>query len=220
MSAFQDDEYDDEYYESEIENNQSNSKKLLAIVFITLGLISSTVAANISIGNGRIEMGQGLYQIKACDQWVAIGLFPTAAIYSGKSRVQTMELIGLDPRLCKNVIFRIKMFKKSSPSTPLPLFTGVTGTDTNTATMTTGNVTQVSLYDSATVTYPTVSYNSYASKALTLVNMANANVGYDDTYHRISYYATAGTYRIYFVTPLCLMEDVDRITIESASLTS
>ena len=196
------------------------SRRLIGIIFIALGLVGTTVAANISLSNGRIEMGQGVYRIKACDQWVGIGLYPTAAIYGGKSRIQTVELIGLDPRMCKNVIFRIKMYKNTDLNNSLALFVGTTTTDTTTATATEGNVTQLSIYDTATVSYPSVTYDNYARRALTLVNQANVNVGYNDGYHSISYVAATGVYRINLVQPLALMEDIDEIRIESASLTS
>jgi hypothetical protein len=209
-------------FDDDVETPRSRGG-LLKIFLISISLVSTTIAANITINNGRIEMGQGLYQIKACDQWVAIGLYPTPADSNGLSKVQTMELIGLDPRLCKNVIFQIKMYKKTDLNTPLSLFTGVTGTDTTTAAVTTGDVTRVSIYDTATVSYVSggaVTYNSYAAKALTLVNMAGANVNYSDGYHRISYVSSTGVYRIFFTTPLCLMGDVDKVTIESATLPS
>ncbi len=196
------------------------SRRLIGIILIALGLVGTTVAANISLSNGRIEMGQGVYRIKACDQWVGIGLYPTAAIYGGKSRVQTVELIGLDPRMCRNVIFRIKMYKNTDLNTSLALFVGTTTTDTVTATAVEGNVTQLSIYDTATVSYPAVTYDNYARRALSLVNQANVNVGYNDGYHSISYVAATGVYRINLVQPLALMEDIDQIRIESASLTS
>lgn len=205
----------------ELENRTSSqraAKRILALGTILIGLIGATVAANISLGDGRLEYGQGIYRIKACDQWVGVGLYPTAATYGGKSRIQTMELVGLDPRMCRNVVFNIKLFKNTDLNTPLAIFTGTTGTDTTTALTTVGDVNQVTVYDSATVTYPTQSYITYASKALTLINKAGVNVGYDDTYHRISYVAATGVYRIYFYQPLCLMEDVDKVTIESSSL--
>lgn len=210
------DEYDEDF-----DGNQELSKRprrFLGIIFIVIGLVGTTFAANISIGNGRIEMGQGLYKITACDQWVAIGLNPTAAIYGGKSRVASMDLVGLDPRLCKDVVFRIKMFKDSDPETPLGIFEGVIGTDTATALAETGTVTSLMIYDTATVSYPTTTYNYYAARALTLINGAGVNVGYRDDYHRILYASATGVYGIIFYNPLALMEDVDRITIESSKL--
>ncbi len=212
------DEYDEEFTE-DMETSK-RPRRFVGIFLVAIGLVATTVAANLSLNNGRIEMGQGVYRITACDQWIGIGLNPTAATYGGKSRIASMDLIGLDPRLCKNVVFRIKMFKNTDLNTPLAIFEGVTGTDTATATTTIGNVNQISLYDTATVSFPTTTYNYYAARALTLINGAGVNVNYRDDYHRIAYAASTGVYGIIFTTPLCLMEDVDKITIESATLPS
>jgi len=212
------DEYDEDF-ESD-KDVSKRPRRFLGILLVSIGLVATTVAANLSLNNGRIEMGQGVYRITACDQWIGIGLNPTAATYGGKSRVASMDLIGLDPRLCRNVVFRIKMFKNTDLNTPLAIFEGVTGTDTATAATTIGNVNQISLYDTATVSYPTTTYNYYAARALTLINGAGVNIGNRDDYHRVLYATSTGVYGIIFTTPLCLMEDVDKITIESATLPS
>jgi hypothetical protein len=215
--------YDDDPYAEDFEESLEQSKRpkrILAIFFITLGLLGTTFAANISLNKGRIEMGQGLYQIKACDQWVAIGLYPTAATYPEGSRVDMIELVGLDPRLCKDVIFQLKLYDTATAQ--LPLFTGTIVSDTNTATIDTGTVRTISVYDTQTVSYDPLinnpTYPQYASKALTLVNEAGVNVGYSDAFHKITYYASAGTYRIKLLQPLCPMGSVVKVTIESARL--
>ena len=210
------DEHDEEFIEDV--DSSKRPRRFLGIVLVAFGLVATTVAANLSLNNGRIEMGQGVYRITACDQWVGIGLNPTAAIYGGKSRVASLDLIGLDPRLCKDVVFRIKMFKNTDLNTPLGIFTGVIGTDTVTATTETGTVTSLMIYDTATVSYPTTTYNFYAARALTLINGAGVNIGYRDDYHRILYASATGVYGIIFTNPLALMEDVDKITIESSKL--
>lgn len=210
------DEFDEDF--DGADERAKRPRRLVGIFLIAVGLIGTTIAANISIGNGRIEMGQGIYRITACDQWVGIGLNSTEAIYGGKSRVASIDLIGLDPRLCKDVVFRIKLFKQSDLNTPLGIFTGVVGTDTTTATAETGTVTSLMIYDTATISYPTTTYNYYAARALTLINGAGTNVGYRDDYHRIQYASATGVYGIIFYNPLCLMEDVDKITIESSKL--
>lgn len=210
------DEYDEDF-ESD-KDSAKRPRRFLGILLVAIGLVATTVAANLSLNNGRIEMGQGVYRITACDQWVGIGLNPTAAIYGGKSRVASLDLIGLDPRLCKDVVFRIKMFKNTDLNTPLGIFEGVIGTDTATATTETGTVTSLMIYDTATVSYPTTTYNYYAARALTLINGAGVNIGYRDDYHRIQYASATGVYGIIFTSPLCLMEDVDKITIESSKL--
>lgn len=210
------DEYDEDF-----EGNQDAAKRprrFLGIFLVAIGLVATTVAANLSLNNGRIEMGQGVYRITACDQWVGIGLNPTAATYGGKSRVASLDLIGLDPRLCKDVVFRIKMFKNTDLNTPLGIFEGVIGTDTATATTETGTVTSLMIYDTSTVSYPTTTYNYYAARALTLINGAGVNIGNRDDYHRIVYASATGVYGIIFTNPLTLMEDVDKITIESSKL--
>ena len=210
------DEYDEDF-ESD-KDSAKRPRRFIGIVLVAFGLVATTLAANLSLNNGRIEMGQGVYRITACDQWVGIGLNPTAAIYGGKSRVESIDLIGLDPRLCKDVVFRIKLFKNTDPNTPLGIFTGVVGTDTATATTETGTVSSLTIYDTATVSYPTTTYNYYAARALTLINGAGVNVGYRDDYHRIQYASATGVYGIIFYNPLALMEDVDKITIESSKL--
>ncbi len=211
-------EYDEEFTD-DVETSK-RPRRFIGIFLVAIGLVATTVAANLSLNNGRIEMGQGVYRITACDQWIGIGLNPTAATYVGKSRIASMDIIGLDPRLCKNVVFKIKMFKNTDLNTPLAIFEGVTGTDTATAMTETGTVRSLTIYDTATVSYPTTTYNYYAARALTLINGAGVNIGYRDDYHRIAYAATTGVYGIIFTTPLCLMEDVDKITIESATLPS
>ena len=207
---------EDPYWEGEDVESTSKSRpqRFLGILLISLGLISTTVAANISLGNDRIELGQGLYQIKACDQWVAVGLYPTEAIYGGLSRIDTVELVGLDPRLCRNVLFNIKIYDAND--TLLSIFTGTTSDGTE------GSVQQISLYDTATVSYPSPvsNYSTYAAKALTLVNKAGFNVRYADAYHRLSYVNALGNYRVKLFQPLCLVQDVARITIESSPLPS
>jgi hypothetical protein len=210
------DEYDEEFFEDV--DSSKRPRRFLGIFLVAIGLVATTVAANLSLNNGRIEMGQGVYRITACDQWVGIGLNPTAATYGGKSRVASLDLIGLDPRLCKDVVFRIKMFKNTDLNTPLGIFEGVIGTDTATATTETGTVTSLMIYDTATVSYPTTTYNYYAARALTLINGAGVNIGNRDDYHRIVYASATGVYGIIFTNPLTLMEDVDKITIESSKL--
>jgi hypothetical protein len=212
------DEFDEDF-----EGDQDASKRprrFLGIFLVAIGLVSTTVAANLSLNNGRIEMGQGVYRITACDQWIGIGLNPTAATYGGKSRVASMDLIGLDPRLCKDVVFRIKMFKNTDLNTPLGIFEGVIGTDTATARAETGTVRSLMIYDTATVSFPVPveTYTVYAARALTLINGAGVNIGYRDDYHRIQYASATGVYGIIFYNPLALMEDVDKITIESSKL--
>jgi len=190
--------------------------KIIFILAVSLIFGASTLASNFSIGGGRIEYGQGLFKVKACDSWISIGLFPTAATYGGLSRVDSVELIGLDPNACKGNVLRFQFFDSSTASA-LAMYTGVISTDTATASTTIGSATILSVYDTSTV-FSSGTYANYARKALTLVNQAGANISYGDDYLGITYNASTGSWKIKLIQPLCPMGSVYRITVESASL--
>jgi hypothetical protein len=191
------------------------SPKLIFVLAAALVFGATTLASNFSISGGRIEYGQGLFRVKACDSWISVGLYPTAATYNGLSRVQTVELIGLDPNACKGNLLRFQ-FYDSSTATALPMYVGVVSTDTATATSETGTASILSVFDTSTA-FSSGTYKNYAQKALTLVNQAGVNIGYGDEYLSISYLASTGSWKIYMFQPLCPMGSVYRITVESAS---
>ena len=191
------------------------SPKLIFVLAAALIFGATTLASNFSISGGRIEYGQGLFRVKACDSWISVGLYPTAATYSGLSRVQSVELIGLDPNACKGNLLRFQ-FYDSSTATALPMYVGVVSTDTATATSETGTASILSVFDTTTA-FSSGTYANYARKALTLVNQAGVNIGYGDEYLSISYLASTGSWKINMFQPLCPMGSVYRITVESAS---
>ena len=191
------------------------SPKLIFVLAAALVFGATTLASNFSISGGRIEFGQGLFRVKACDSWISVGLYPTAATYNGLSRVQTVELIGLDPNACKGNLLRFQ-FYDSSTATALPMYTGVIATDTATSSATIGSASILSVFDTTTA-FSSGTYANYARKALTLVNQAGVNIGYGDDYLAISYNASTGSWKINMFQPLCPMGSVYRITVESAS---
>ena len=193
-----------------------NPKIIFALV-ATLIIAGSTFAGQLFIRSGGIEYGQGLFKVRACDTWISIGLFPTAAQYDGLSRVDAMELVGLDPIKCANKFLRFQFFDSSSVIA-LPMYVGVVRTDTTTATAETGTATIVTVFDTSTAYSGAnaAAYNAFARTALTLVNEAKVNVGYDDGYLRISYNTGTGSWKIAFAQPLASMPSISRITVESA----
>ena len=191
------------------------SPKLFFVLAAALVFGATTLASNFSISGGRIEYGQGLFRVKACDSWISVGLYPTAATYNGLSRVQSVELIGLDPNACKGNLLRFQ-FYDSSTATALPMYTGVIATDTATSSATIGSASVISVFDTTTA-FSSGTYANYARKALTLVNQAGVNIGYGDDYLAISYNASTGSWKINMFQPLCPMGSVYRITVESAS---
>lgn len=95
----------------------NRSQKLFvgsALVFISV--ISSVVAANVTINtNNRVEFGQGLYRVAACDSTVSISAENNA------TNMTQIVLDGLDITNCPDTYIRIKVF--GDGPAPLNLYT-------------------------------------------------------------------------------------------------
>lgn len=211
------DDYGDDFHEPT--SRKSRLRINVAIFLIVTAALSTTLAANISLNGGqRKEFGQGIFQIKACDQWVGIGL--TAGSGVENPYVKNLKMYGFDPRLCVGRIFRIKLFTSGS-TTPLNLYidSGATAGTTETAT-------QLSLVDTSTAYSSNYNgpggtgYVGWAADAVTLVNKQGANVGWYSDYLYIDYTDTSGVYTIVFAQPRALVAQVASVTIESAKYTS
>jgi hypothetical protein len=210
---------DDSYGEGEIHEGPSRKTKLqrnLGIFAVMLGLLGTTLAANITLNGGqRKEFGQGIFQIKACDQWVGIGL--TAGSGTENQYVKNLKLYGFDPRLCIGRIFQVKLFpSESTTSLNLYLDEGSTAGTTDTAT-------SLSLMDTSTAysaSYPQypgyTAYESWASDAVTLNNKWGKNIGWGNEYLYIDYSQSSGVYTIIFTYPRAVVTQVASVTIESA----
>ena len=179
-----------------------------------ISLIGTTFALNITLnGNQSLEYGQGLFEIKSCDQFVGIdlGSSSTTPYADGLSRVSNVRIQGLDVGRCANTSIRIRLYDNAS-STPLELFTnpeyyksGVTYpccTETGTA---------VILVFAANATQST------ALASTTLISPTGKNINKGDRAQSLSYNSTTGIFTVAFNTPLAIVRDVARTTLESAS---
>ena len=95
------DEYD--------ERPRVSKRKTLAIfaALLAISLIASTLASSIKInGLNRIEFGQGVYNLKACDSFVNLSFDG-----NGSGKMQHMYLAGFDKTKCKNKYFTVKVQK-------------------------------------------------------------------------------------------------------------
>ena len=207
------DDYEDGFREPG--SRKSRLKLNISIFTVVLLALSTTFAANISLNGGnRKEFGQGIYQIKACDQWVGLGLQSGAAPYT--NNVKIIKLYGFDPRLCVGRIFRVKLFGAGSAQ-PLNLFR-----ETNTATNLLETATQLSLMDTSTPYSSNYNgpggtgYNGWAADAVTLVNNQGANVGWSSDSLFIDYDSAKGIYIITLTWPVATVAQVTSVTIESA----
>jgi hypothetical protein len=191
-------------------------------LILVLVLGGTTIATRISLNSNSgqgIEFGQGLFRVAACDGFLSIALYPTPANYNGLSRVQAVELVGLNPEQCAGKLLRLKFFGNSGNLLNLYVGTVAAEPSSGTSTPAVDSATTLTVYDTSTVwNQATTTYANYAAKALTLINQAGFDIGYYDDYLSITYNKKTGGYKIFLNEPLCLMSDVYDITIESAPL--
>jgi hypothetical protein len=206
------DDFDDDN-PGQTSSRSSRARLNLGIFIVVLGVLGSTVAANISLNTGsKREFGQGIFQIKACDQWVGVGL--TTGQGAQNTYVANVRLVGLDPRGCKGTIFRIKFFPSGS-TTPMNMYLGAGPT-----TATTDSVTATSLVTKIVNTSYTGStqalYEEWAANAVTLIDPQGRDIEYADAYEFIDYEAATGEYTVIFTYPRAVAAQVSSITIETA----
>ena len=178
-----------------------------------VALIGSTLAININInGNNSFEYGQGVYRIASCDQFVAVDLGSTTAYVSdGLYRVGNIKLQGLDIGRCANTSIRLKLYDSSTASS-LNLFTNPAYTSRGVSyPCCTETGTAVIMVFAANATQAT------ALQSTTLISPSGKNINQGDRSQSLSYDASTGTFTIAFNTPLAIMRDVYRTTLESAS---
>lgn len=207
------DDYGDDFIESA--PRKSRLKINVAIFLIFTAALSTTLAANISLNGGqRKEFGQGIFQIKACDQWVGIGL--TAGSGLENPYVKNLKMYGFDPRLCVGRIFRIKLFPAGS-TTALNLYIDSGASANTTETSTTLTLMDTSTAYSSSYNGPGGSgYVGWAADAVTIVNKQGVNVGWYSDYLYIDYTEGTGVYTVVFNQPRALVAQVASVTIESA----
>ena len=215
MSYFNGPANPEDYEDGEIEQESSRSSRLkvnIGIFLLLMGALGSTFAANISLSGGRQEFGQGIFQVKACDQWIGVNLVTGEG--AANPYVVNVEILGLNPRQCLGTIFRIKFFSSGS-TTPLPVFVsgGPSGTlsDSVTATSVVSRITKTA-YTGSTQT----AYGNWAFDAMTLIDPQGRDIEYGDNYQLVDYYRSSGIYVIAPTYPRLLATSVNSITIETA----
>lgn len=163
--------------------------------------LSSTFAANLNVNqNNSIEFGQGIYQIKACDQFISLEFKSTQSV-NGFSRVGNIIFKGLDIDKCRGTAMRLRIYR-TGVSAPLNLYTNQNNTETGTA---------VIMVISRTASPAT------AADDVTLVNNKGVNIEYGDTMQAIDYDPANGNFMVSYAYPLAEMRYVNSVTLESAS---
>ena len=179
---------------------------------LLVSLFGNTFAVNVTInGNNRVEFGQGVYRITSCDQFVNVALKSSSAFSDGLSRVGSIELSGLDVARCANTSIRLKLYDASNPS-PMELFNNIAYTSRGTSyPCCTETGTSVVMVVAASATQAT------AAQSVTLISPSGKSIGYGDRHESIRYESTTGVFTVTFSSPLAIMRDVEKTTLESAS---
>jgi len=213
----------DEYYDGDelapASNKRriQNSKLFIGFGFLALAFAGSTIAANISLSSGRIEFGQAVYQIRACDQY--IGIEPRSGTGSELDKVKRIEISGLDALNCRGQEIRINLFSGDT-TTALALFRGdqfvnlnrvllrVSNNLSTTRQTAVGFVTGERCPDQ---TDPDCQPEIYTTEPQ-LDGSGKAN----DSYQTLRYTPSGGLYIIEFKTPRALVAAVTRFTIQTS----
>lgn len=179
---------------------------------IIISLVGTTFAINIRInGNNQVEFGQGIYRITSCDQFMNVNLKSSSAFADGLSRVGSIELSGLDVARCANTSIRLRLYDASNP-TPMDIFNNIAYTSRGTSyPCCTETGTAVVMEIAAGATQVT------AAQSVTLISPAGRSIGAGDRHESIRYESTTAIFTVTFTSPLAIMRDVAKTTLESAA---
>ena len=101
--------------DEDFERPQISKRKIFTTftVLLTCAYLATTIAANITFNsNNRVEFGQGVYNLKACDSFVGINLRSGSG--ANLDKVRYLDLSGFDKAKCKNKYFSIRLQKNGT----------------------------------------------------------------------------------------------------------
>jgi hypothetical protein len=174
-----------------------------AFILVVAGM-GSILAANININTAARgqEFGQGEYRIKACDSWVNLDIIQGATgemgAPEGFSPLTGISISGLDTKQCSKISFTISAL--DAHGTVLPLYR-------------TDSLPQ--MCGSRDCEDPTIN-NTHLM--LDIDATGNTTLADPNEFHRLSFDATSGTYRIAVNQPGLLAKDVVRLNIQSGDI--
>lgn len=183
---------------------------IFGTILIIFALVGSILAQTITLNlNDRVEFGQGIVTLKACDSFVSLTLNPTSATYSGTrangqsyvnlSRVRGIKFTGLNTNSCAGKKIKIQLFNNES-TTAISLFTDASALTVDRIILSINSNKTVSRED-----------------AVTLINGRGQDIGYFDDYQYVDYDFNRAEYTVIFTEPLALMADVTRVGLESTN---
>jgi hypothetical protein len=205
-------EIQDEYPVYEEDEIQRRRKSLLyaGLGLLVFAAIGASLAQTITLNTtGRVEFGQGVVTLKACDSFISISLSPSSATFSGTrangssyvnaSRVKNIRFSSLDTRACAGKRVKVELFDNTNASA-MNLFTDAD-----------------SIAVSKVILVIDPDRNIDRADAITLLNGKGQNIGYFDSFQFLDFNPDNASYTLIFSSPLALMSDVYRLTIETTN---
>ena len=179
-------------------------KVYLGAVVIFATSVGSVLAAGISIGASArgTEFGQGVYLIKACDDWIQLNLVAgetgSKGAPAGYSALTGITIDGLDVTKCSSTKFSIGA--RSSNGSVLPLYR----TDKQ----------KFMCSQKACV----IGSNAQADFDLAVSSKKVVSLSVSNSYHSLTYNSSTATYTVTFTQPAILATDVSSLIIQSSSI--
>jgi hypothetical protein len=185
-------------------------KMLIGVLLVVASVITSVVAANVNINqDNRVEFGQGLFQVSACDDFI------TVDVESDGVNITQLIIDGLDIRNCPGVYMRIKVY--GTASTPLNLYQE---TVTSESPATTAAVNRIMLrFNGDRDRFLGVDYFNSIGQPIPIEPCPGADILEPDciTDGSIEFDYFQGRYRVLFYTPMATGFVPPRFTVETSS---
>jgi hypothetical protein len=180
------------------------------VALLVYAVIGGALAQTITLNtNGRVEFGQGVVTLKACDSFISVTLNASNATFSGTrangepytnlSRVKSMKITGLDTKSCAGKKIKIQVFN-SETTTAMSLYQDSGSLAVDRAIMEIDSNQSVS-----------------REEAVTLINGYGQNIGYFSSSQYVDFDANRAEYLVVFANPLAVMSDITRVGLESTN---
>jgi hypothetical protein len=189
------------YFEED--TRKKSAPLFIGIFLVLLSAISATFAANISInGSNKIEFGQGVYVVEACNGWIQISLSYGETNGDGDSFITSFVINGLDTRACTSTNITFKAFGVSEDPTAgqLDIYNTFAAEEINEQAPIPVNLFTLRIDD-----------QEYVS----LVDSEGTTIADDDPFISLDADDATKTYIVGFTNPLATVAQLARITVES-----
>jgi hypothetical protein len=185
------------YYEED--TRRKSAPLFIGIFLVLLSALGATFAANISInGSNKIEFGQGVYVVEACNGWIQVTLgYGSPDPVTGDSNITDFVINGLDTRSCTSTNID---FKAYDSSTQLNLYNTYASDDLNEETPIPVNLFTLRIDE---------------QEQISLVDSEGTTISTEDPYISLTIEGDTKTYIVAFTYPLATVAQLANITVES-----